>query len=131
MSSLSEVLNINSRITRAEAYRTGGDYLSVALALTPQRLNASMPFALNQNVPNPFEGETLIGFNLPESGEATLTIQDIKGSTIWTYKGEFARGYNAIRIKDSDLQQGSGMFYYTLRTANHTATKKMIMVSSR
>ncbi|MBV6427189.1 MAG: hypothetical protein KIPDCIKN_01704 [Haliscomenobacter sp.] len=131
VASLREVLNINSRITRAEAYRTGGDYLSVSLAFTHQRLDASAPFALLQNVPNPFEGETLIGFNLPEAGEATLTIQDIKGSTIWTYKGEFTRGYNAIRIKDSDLQQGSGMFYYTLRTSNHTATKKMIMVSSR
>ncbi|MBK8877099.1 MAG: T9SS type A sorting domain-containing protein [Haliscomenobacter sp.] len=127
VSSLSEVLNINSRITRAEAYRTGGDYLSVALALTPQRLNASMPFALLQNVPNPFQGETVIGFTLPAAGEATLTIQDVTGRTLRVIRGPYAQGYNQVILKSNELNN-KGILTYTLRSGEHTASKRMIIL---
>ncbi len=125
--SLREVLTINSRITQAEAYRQGGDYLSVSLALTPQRPNAlsPMPYALNQNTPNPFSGETVIGFTLPAAGEATLTIQDVTGRTLRVVRGQFAQGYNQVTVKASEVN-ATGVMTYTLRAGEFTATKKMI-----
>ncbi|MBK8652590.1 MAG: T9SS type A sorting domain-containing protein [Haliscomenobacter sp.] len=127
VASLSEVLNINSRITAAEAYRQGGDYLSVSLALTPQRPNVSTLFALEQNTPNPFSGETVIGFTLPAAGEATLTIQDVTGRTLRVVKGQFAQGYNQVTLKASDLN-ATGVLSYTLKAGAYTATKKMIIL---
>jgi hypothetical protein len=124
---LSEVLNINSRVTAAEAYRQGGDYLSVSLALTPQRPNASTLFALEQNTPNPFSGETVIGFSLPVAGEATLTIQDVTGRTLRVVRGQFAQGYNQVNVKASDLN-ATGVLSYTLKAGEYTATKKMIIL---
>ncbi|MBK8879123.1 MAG: hypothetical protein IPN74_11405 [Haliscomenobacter sp.] len=117
VASLSEVLNLNSRITAAEAYRTGGDYLSVSLALTPQRPNALTLFALEQNTPNPFAGETVIGFTLPVAGEATLTIQDVTGRTLRVVKGQFAQGYNQVTLKASDLN-ATDVLSYTLKAGN-------------
>ncbi|MBV6428540.1 MAG: hypothetical protein KIPDCIKN_03075 [Haliscomenobacter sp.] len=127
VASLSEVLNLNSRITRAEAYRQGGGYLSVSLALTPQRPNASTLFALEQNTPNPFSGETVIGFTLPVAGEATLTIQDVTGRTLRVVKGQFAQGHNQVNVKASDLN-ATGVLSYTLKAGEYTATKKMIIL---
>ncbi|MBK8656668.1 MAG: T9SS type A sorting domain-containing protein [Haliscomenobacter sp.] len=127
VASLSEVMNLNSRITAAEAYRQDGDYLSVSLALTLQRPNASTLFALEQNTPNPFAGETVIGFTLPAAGEATLTIQDVTGRTLRVVKGQFAQGHNQVTVKASDLNT-TGVLSYTLKAGEYTATKKMIIL---
>ncbi|MBK6947739.1 MAG: T9SS type A sorting domain-containing protein [Haliscomenobacter sp.] len=129
VASLSEVLNLNSRITRAEAYRTGGDYLSVGLAIQPLHHLTTQPlgFALNQNTPNPFSGETVIGFTLPVAGEATLTIQDVTGRTLRVVKGQFAQGYNQVTVKASELNT-TGVLSYTLKAGDYAATKKMIVL---
>ena len=129
VASLSDILSTNSRITAAEAYRQGGDYLSVGLAIQPLNHLITQPlgFALNQNTPNPFQGETVIGFTLPVAGEATLTIQDVTGRTLRVVKGQFAQGYNQVTVKASDLN-ATGVLSYTLKAGEYTATKKMIIL---
>ncbi|MBV6426127.1 MAG: hypothetical protein KIPDCIKN_00637 [Haliscomenobacter sp.] len=124
--SLRDVLSINSRITRAEAYRQGGDYLNIELALTPKRLNAQTPFALYQNIPNPFSGETLIGFWLPQAGEATLTIQDVTGRTLRVVRGRYGAGYNQVLLKSEDLR-GRGLLFYSLTSGAFRATRRMVV----
>ncbi|MBK6948466.1 MAG: T9SS type A sorting domain-containing protein [Haliscomenobacter sp.] len=129
VASLSGILSISSRITRAEAYRTGGDYLSVGLAIQPLHHLSTQPlgFALNQNTPNPFSGETVIGFTLPAAGEATLTIQDVTGRTLRVVKGQFAQGDNQVTVKSADLN-ATGVLTYTLTSGEFVATKKMIIL---
>ncbi len=122
---LSEVLNLNSRYTAAEAYRNN-DQLSVALNFAGAQAEAA-GFELKQNTPNPFAGETVIGFNLPVAGEATLTIQDVTGRTLRVVRGQFAQGYNQVTLKATDLN-ATGVLTYTLEAAEFTATKKMIIV---
>ncbi len=124
---LSEVLNVNSRITRAEAYRAGGDYLNVSLNFTNSALSQLRNFELMQNIPNPFQGETMIGFVLPEAGEATLTIQDVTGRTLRVVKSDFAQGYNQVILKANELN-ATGVLYYTLKSGDYVATKKMIIL---
>ncbi|MCB0707164.1 MAG: T9SS type A sorting domain-containing protein, partial [Saprospiraceae bacterium] len=123
---LSDLLNISSRYTAAEAYTQNGDLLDVNLQFT-NGLTAAAGFELYQNVPNPFNGETVVGFNLPEAGTATLSVYDISGKTLKVMRGEFAKGYNTINIRSTELA-ATGVLYYTLETANETATMKMIII---
>jgi hypothetical protein len=121
---LSNVLSIDSRYTQAEAYDAEGGLMDVALSFNGATTNE---FTLYQNTPNPFNGETKIGFNLPTAGSATLTVQDVSGRVLTVVEGEYTKGYNEVLI-NSDALNSNGVLYYTLETANDTATRKMIIV---
>jgi hypothetical protein len=121
---LSEVLNLNSRYTTAEAYK-GGEVMNVGLNFNAIKVSAN--YELYQNTPNPFAGETIIGFNLPAAGEATLTIQDVTGRTLKVIYGQYAKGYNQVSLKSTELT-ATGVLTYTMKAADFTATRKMIIV---
>ncbi len=121
---LSNMVSVNSRFTTAEAYKANGDLMDVQLTFNGNNANG---FALYQNTPNPFKGETVVGFNLPEAGAAKLTISDVSGKILNVIEGDFAKGYNEVRLNSNDLPS-YGVLYYTLKTATETATKKMVVV---
>ena len=121
---LSEVLNLNSRYTAAEAYK-GGEVMNVGLNFNASKASAN--YELYQNTPNPFAGETIIGFNLPAAGAATITIQDVTGRTLKVINGQYAKGYNQVSLKSTELS-ATGVLTYTLKAADFTATRKMIIV---
>ena len=91
------------------------------------RVRTTASLELYQNIPNPFQTQTKIGFNLPEAGNAVLVIQDISGKTLYSDKGQFSAGYNEFIIDRRNLR-GEGVLYYSLKTASGTATKKMILI---
>ncbi|MCB0637000.1 MAG: T9SS type A sorting domain-containing protein, partial [Lewinella sp.] len=123
---LSEVLSINSRYTAAEAYDLTGQHLNVGLTFwTPDALVDA--FELYQNVPNPFQKETLIGFYLPEANEVTLTIQDALGRTLKVVHENLPAGTHTFRLTREELH-ASGVLYYTVQAGEATATRKMIVV---
>jgi Secretion system C-terminal sorting domain len=122
---LSESLHLNSSITAAEAYTTEAEVMDLALAFN-QKYQPST-FELYQNMPNPFNGTTAIGFNLPTKSEATLTILDATGKRIKVIQNTFNKGYNAIYLDKLELG-ATGVFYYRLETEQHTATKKMVII---
>ncbi|MFT6359012.1 MAG: hypothetical protein ACJAYJ_003240 [Saprospiraceae bacterium] len=117
---LSEALNINSRYTAAEAYNTNNELLDVELNFNAA---AVATFELYQNTPNPFNGETTIGFNMVEEGAATLTIADVSGRVLNVIQIDGTKGYNNVVV---DGLPSTGVMYYTIATANETATKKMV-----
>lgn len=82
-------------------------------------------FVLEQNQPNPFENETTIGFTLPQSGEAVLTITNNLGQVVKTIKGVYRSGHNMIVLKDLGLPEG--VYYYTMFYNNEKQVKKMII----
>jgi hypothetical protein len=118
---LSEVMSINSEITRAEAY-VGGEVRNIALRFT----KAGLEFALYQNIPNPFESKTVIGFTLPEAGQASLTFYDAAGKVVHTIENEYKQGYNEETV-DSRMIPANGLYYYELRSGDFKATKKMVV----
>ncbi|TAK30601.1 MAG: T9SS type A sorting domain-containing protein, partial [Saprospiraceae bacterium] len=123
---MSEKLSINSRYTVAEAYNANGELMNVALSFNNTMVADG--FALYQNTPNPFANSTTIGFYLPEATSATLTISDVQGKVVRVIEGnEFAKGYNQIDLKRSELG-ATGVLYYRLETATDSATRKMILV---
>jgi hypothetical protein len=121
---LSSALSLN-RIVSAEAY-SNNDQLDLALKFNAAAVATG--FELKQNTPNPFNGETLISFNLPKATAATLTISDVTGRILKSVRATYAKGLNQLTLKASDLN-ASGVLYYTLEADDFTATKKMILLS--
>jgi hypothetical protein len=121
---LSDVLSANSRYTKSQAYQQNGDLLDVELTFNGQTVAG---FELYQNTPNPFSSNTTIGFELPEASAATLTITDVSGKVVRTVDGDYAKGYNEIRLERRDLP-ATGILYYRLDTDNDSATRMMLLV---
>ena len=84
-------------------------------------------FELYQNRPNPFRHGTTIGFLLPESTSATISVFDLNGRRIKMIEGEYQKGYHEIELSQSDFNS-TGIFYYRFDSVNFTAMRKMIIV---
>jgi hypothetical protein len=84
-------------------------------------------FFLSQNYPNPFNPTTNILFSLPKDGNASLKIYIAVGSEVATYLDGFIKAgtYNA-EFDGSNLP--SGVYFYTLRAAEYTETRKMVLL---
>ena len=88
--------------------------------------NTSSKFALSQNKPNPFNGETKIDFKIPSDiQKAYIKIYDNNGKTLQkiaiTQRGEGSITYDNDRFS-------SGMYYYSLFVDNiKVDTKKMLL----
>ena len=120
---LSEMLGVSGSITRAEAYDNEGRK-NIAFRYNGKTI-AGVGFELYQNQPNPFVNKTSIGFFLPESTEATLSVYDETGRVVYQQKGQFAQGENMIAL-DRSLLNTTGVLYYKLETVTDSATRKMI-----
>ena len=122
------MLAITSEVTAAEAYEASEEVKGVSLnARTEQGVVESGVFELYQNNPNPFNKETVVSYRLPEAGAVKLSIYDVTGKVIRVYEIQGQKGLNTQKIEKSELN-GGGVLYYQLDAANHTATKRMIMV---
>ena len=82
-------------------------------------------FELYQNVPNPFDKNTVIRFVLPEPDEAILTIWDAGGKLLTEKRGLFEAGVQSFTIEAAELPE-TGVMTYRLSTGQNTASKKMI-----
>ncbi|MEZ4980461.1 MAG: T9SS type A sorting domain-containing protein [Saprospiraceae bacterium] len=85
-------------------------------------------YALYQNVPIHFTKSTVIGFELPQGGEATLILSDLSGKVLRVIKGEYTKGYNQVELKRSDLP-ANGVFTYQLKSGSYQAVKKMVLMN--
>ena len=106
------------------------DSSETTIDLTSEDVNVITPavdFVLYQNQPNPFKNTTMIGFNLPEAGAASLEVFDVSGRLIYKKGGEYAQGYNQVNVNRSDLPV-TGILYYRVNTATDSQTKKMILL---
>ncbi|WP_367390391.1 hypothetical protein [Lewinella sp. LCG006] len=123
---LSDVINVSSRYTAAEAYGNGNT-MNVGVSFSNGEVVAA-GFEMFQNTPNPFAVETLIGFNLPQDAEVTLTINDASGRVLTILRGDYAAGYNTINVAKSQIQGATGVLSYTITAGEFTATKTMVAV---
>ena len=121
---LKDMLTLTSSITEAEAYTQTGEILDVNLEFADE---VSSEFALYQNHPNPWNGHTQIGFDLPADATARLIIYDVAGKVIKTIEGEYKKGYNTIMVSTRDIS-APGVLYYRLESEGYSATKKMLII---
>ena len=79
--------------------------------------------ALGQNIPNPFNGTTIIPFTLVNAGNVTFTVTDVTGKIIETRNmGVLGSGDQNIEFDGSNL--AGGIYYYTLTVEGKRSTKK-------
>ena len=93
--------------------------------------------AVLQNYPNPFNPETWIPFKLAQNAPVTIRIYNTKGQLVRTIAlGNKNAGIYVTKDKavywDGRNSYGekvaSGMYFYTLRAADFTATRRMLII---
>ena len=96
-------------------------------AVEDDELAALIDYKLFQNYPNPFNPSTKIGFYLLDRNFVTLKIYNILGSEIATLVNEdLNAGYHEVDFEASEIN--SGVYFYTISSANFTSTRKMMLV---
>jgi hypothetical protein len=121
---VSRDIRISSDITAALSVIDDNE---AGLRVLYRNSDSNKEFAVYQNTPNPFKNETTVKFNLPEKGMVELSVYDITGKQVYKLSKEFDKGLSQLIIKHSDVKS-KGIFYYTLKTKDNTATKKMILI---
>ncbi|MEI7983592.1 MAG: sulfatase-like hydrolase/transferase, partial [Bacteroidota bacterium] len=80
--------------------------LSRALSVT-ETPQPSKQFNLFQNFPNPFSRQTVLSFNIPESGPVSLTVADLSGKEVSPLINQkLAAGYHQYNFDGNLLPSG-------------------------
>jgi len=96
----------------------------VATASKPSELPDR--YALHQNYPNPFNPITTISFSVKERTDYTLTIYNLSGQRVASFKGTADRGVKVIEWDAS--RHASGIYLYKLEAGSYTEAKKMMLL---
>ncbi|MBW6515458.1 MAG: T9SS type A sorting domain-containing protein [Candidatus Cloacimonetes bacterium] len=95
-------------------------------------VNTPLVTSLNQNIPNPFNPETIIKFTVSEPTHVKLIIYNLKGQKLKTLLDEFiAAGeyqYFWNGLDEQRREMPSGIYLYQLITEKEIITRKMIML---
>ncbi|MEO8447577.1 MAG: lamin tail domain-containing protein, partial [bacterium] len=84
-------------------------------------------FSLFQNYPNPFNPSTVIRFSIPDNSFVTLKIYDESGREVSALINEYRnKGYYETNFDGTNLS--SGIYYYSLKADDLTATKRMVLL---
>jgi len=87
---------------------------------------------LAQNVPNPFETETMIRYQLPTLSDVSLTVYDAAGRIVRTLVDERQPAGHKSAIWDgkssAGRQVGSGVYFCSLKVDKENLVRKMTIV---
>ncbi len=84
-------------------------------------------FELQQNFPNPFNPVTTIKYALPRTSRVTLTVYNLLGQKVAVLvDGVRPPGNHQVKFDARNLS--SGLYIYTLKTTDHTFTRKMVLM---
>lgn len=87
---------------------------------------------LEQNIPNPFNPVTTIGFTLDQTGQASLTVYDVAGRAVRKLvDGELAAGRHEARwdgLDEAGLRVPSGVYLYRLEANGAGSTRRMVIL---
>jgi hypothetical protein len=80
-----------------------------------------------RNFPNPFNGNTMIEYQLPVEGKVKLNVFDLSGHEITTLVNEYKpAGIHKINFKVNKLPAGT--YFYRIQAGKYTETKKLIIL---
>ncbi|MEY3367622.1 MAG: hypothetical protein RI973_777 [Bacteroidota bacterium] len=120
---LRDALALGSRFTPAVAYEHNGAEREVKLVFNGSKADGD--FILYQNKPNPFTGETLVGFYLEEAANVVLSIADVNGRLCKKISAHYGAGYHEVLL-DSGTLPLPGVYTCQLQTANKSAVIRMV-----
>ena len=84
-------------------------------------------FGLSQNVPNPFNPETMIAYQLPEASEVRLTVLNAAGQVVQVLV-DAAMEAGAYTIAWDARGFGSGVYLIRLEAGAFIETRKMVKI---
>jgi len=115
-----------------EGEGTGGYMVDLTTGTPDDITELPLNFELNQNYPNPFNASTNIPFALPKATSVKLTIYNLLGQEVKTFRlGELQPGVHSVRwdgTSASGLHVESGMYFYQVIAGNFVQTKKMVLL---
>ena len=89
-------------------------------------------FHLNQNMPNPFNPSTVIGYQLPEAGLVRLAIFNLLGQEVRVLVNERRDAGSFSATWDGADAMGrrvaSGIYLYRIQAGSFSATKRMLLL---
>lgn len=120
-------INWNAPLVFVSGYFSG---TGSSMGVFPSILNLPDKIVLFQNHPNPFNGSTVIRFQLKQPETVTMKIFDLLGKKIFERPlgrkpaGEHQFTWNGI--SESGGQLSSGIYYYLIELKESSAVKKMV-----
>jgi hypothetical protein len=107
----------------------------MAAPVLPDPVRLTLPpdtFYLLQNVPNPFNPETTIAYELPEAVQVHLAIFNLVGQRVRGLVDDFkTQGRYEVRWDAKDdfgRDVGSGVYFYSLEAGSFSTTKRMLLI---
>ena len=92
-------------------------------AVAPSQLSLT----LSQNSPNPFRGDSRIGFSLKRAGHVSLQIYDISGRRAATLvDGYLPAGSHQVALTGEEMQ--SGVYFYVLKSGGERLSRHCIVI---
>ena len=104
-------------------------YDTIEIPYTPNSVDGEVVenYSLSQNYPNPFNPTTVIKYSLAKPSNVTLKVYDLVGQEVATLvNAKQTAGKHNVSFDASNLS--SGVYFYTLRAGDYTATKKMMLL---
>jgi hypothetical protein len=99
------------------------DFINVGSEELPVR---EKTFAVSQNFPNPVNGTTQFAIELNRRSNVSVEVFNIMGQSVQAHhKGNLNAGSHLIQLDMNGF--ASGLYFYTVKTGDQTATRKMIV----
>jgi hypothetical protein len=93
---------------------------------------APTAFALKQNVPNPFNPTTTIGYDVPQASHVSIRVYDVAGRLVRTLVDESAEPgrHEAVWGGRNDRGEtvGSGVYFCVMAAGEYRASRKMLLL---
>ncbi|MCB0648256.1 MAG: T9SS type A sorting domain-containing protein [Saprospiraceae bacterium] len=123
---LSQMMSQSYNRLQSEAY-VGSNIETIGINMMVRDAQAGK-FALYQNEPNPWRGETNIYFELPKEDKVKLSIMTLTGQQMASYNIDGKKGSNVFRLSKADAGLGTGIFIYTIESNGLIDQRKMIII---
>ena len=101
------------------------DYYDIDI-IDPNGINEiKNKISLEQNQPNPFNGNTLIKYNSVLNTTVLFVVTDLLGKQVFSSNYNAVSGKNFIEFNGSNLEKG--IYLYSITEGNNKITKKMVV----
>ena len=125
---LSDMISLENRLPVSLVSLPDFREIPVELYFTDDHsISAERNATLHQNQPNPFNGETIIQFFIPEADNVIISFYDGSGSLLYEVENFYNKGINAIRLTHGDLSLFEGVVFYQLEYRDQLLSRKMVL----
>lgn len=127
-----EVVGPGFQLTEGVVVDLSGQTRSVEPSVLDRIVQGPTDYELGQNVPNPFNPETTISYQLPAAGHVRMTVYTSLGQEVRTLIDDIQEvGDYTVRWDGRDSvgrQVASGVYFYRMRAGDFADTKRMLLL---